>query len=118
MTAGAGVGQLVRMGMLRKMKMRTMMMRMKIKKTMISRMMMTSTVLLMHLHRVVVTLKVTATPAVKMLKPLYVSWNLAYWQRSCALHTICLTIAARGCTEVLSGRSQGFIAARCLLTAI
>ncbi|KAL0029245.1 hypothetical protein WJX79_005214 [Trebouxia sp. C0005] len=27
-------------------------------------------------------------------------------------------LEARGCTEVLSGRSQGFIAARCLLTAI
>ncbi len=118
MTTEAGVGQLARMGMLKKMKMRTTMMRMKIKKMMISRMMMTSTVLLMHLHPVVVTLKVTVSPAVKLLKPLYASWDLVYRHRSCALHTICLTVAADGCIEVLSGRSQGFIAARCLQTAM
>jgi hypothetical protein len=109
MTAEAGVGQLVRMGMLKKMKMRTMMMRMKIKKTMISKMMMIMTVHLMHLHHVVLTSKATGPPAVKLLKLLYASWNLVYRQRS----FLCLTIAAVGCIEFLSGRSQGFIAARC-----
>ena len=118
MTAEAGVGQLARTGMLKKMKMRMTMRRMKIKMTMISRMTMTRTVLLMHHHHVVLTSKATGPPAVKLLKLLYASWNLVYQQRSCALHTICPTTAADGCVEVLSGRSQGFIAAKYLQTAM
>ncbi len=118
LTAEAGVGQLARMGMLKKMKMRMMMRRMKIKMTMISRMMMTMTVLLMHRHHVVLTPKTTGQSAVKSLKLLYASWNLVYQQKSCALHTICLMVAAVNCTEFLSGKSQGFKVARCFQTAI
>ena len=118
MTAEAGVGQLARMGTLKKMRMRMTMRRMKIKMTMISRMMMTTAVLLMHRHHVVLTSKATGPLAVKLLKPLHAPWNLLYWQRHCALHIVCLTAVADGCIEVPSGRSQGFIAARCLQTAI